>query len=64
MGDFGCQWFVVCDDRCCILWWCLVLRGGGGNGGGLHWMMVKFGEEDLCLWISNVFLFVTVEDDD
>jgi hypothetical protein len=46
------------------IWWCLVLSGaGGGNGGGLHWMIVKFGEEELCWWISNVFLFVTVEDD-
>ena len=46
-------------------WWCLVLSGAGaGNGGGLHWMIVKFGEEELRWWISNVFLFVTVEDDD
>jgi hypothetical protein len=34
------------------IWWCLVLRGAGaGDGGGFHWMM-----EELCWWISNVFL--------
>jgi hypothetical protein len=57
MVDFDCRWIVVCDDRCWILWWCLVLSGAGaGDGGGFHWMIVKFCEEELCWWISNVFL--------
>ena len=38
------------------IWWCLDLSGAGaGDGGGLQWMMVKFCDEELCWWISNVF---------
>ena len=38
------------------IWWCLVLSGAGAgdDGCGLHLMMVKFCDEELCWWISNV----------
>ena len=42
------------------IWWCLVLSGAGAGAGddgcGLHLMMVKFCDEELCWWISIVFL--------
>ena len=41
-----------------VIWWCLVLSGAGAgdDGCGLQWMMVKFCDEELYWWISNVFL--------